>query len=198
MASEIRAEIRKLKGESNTTVTGLKTIKTEALKTSKDTNAEIKQRKAAIEGVISKIKDDLDTKNATRSESIRALADQIRTNAEAMRQVRNAARDQSTGKKGTEKKAVSENTRRLTDSIRKENETLRVAARKIRDEVRKDKETVANKTDTIREAAGMKKGSYSEEDIQKLGFSDLEEAKILMESKDIFDPRVILNVQNHA
>ena len=99
MAAAVRAEINKLKGESNAKVTGLKDIKATALKTAKDTNEEIKQRKAAIEGVISKLNQDVADKNATRSESIRALADQIRANAENIRQIKDAARSQASGLK---------------------------------------------------------------------------------------------------
>lgn len=169
MAAEVRKEINKLKGESNAKVSGLKTIKATALKTAKETNAEIKQRKASIENVISKLKQDVADKNATRSEGIRALADQIRANAENIRQIKEAARSQATGLKGKAKSDVYANARKLADAISKENNTLRTAATKLRDEARNDKKGATDKADAIREAAGMKKkSSFSDEDIKKL------------------------------
>lgn len=197
MAAEVRAEIKKIKEGSDANITGLRSIRKEALTTAKGVKDEIKARTKAVEGVISKIKDDVKSKNATRSESIRSLADQVRANADQIKAVYEQAKAQAGNLKGKDKAAIMKNAKSLADGIRKENDTIRKAARTLRDDARKEKELAVSKADTIREAAGMKK-KYSIEEAQSLGFSDPEDMEAFMSTKHLFDPRVILNVQAHG
>lgn len=94
------------------------------------------------------------------------------------------------------------NVRALIEGIKGENMTLRNAATKLRDEARSEKESTKAKIDTIREAADMKKkpttSKADPELMKKLGFSDMEDMQAFSEAMDLFDPRVILNVQNHV
>lgn len=145
--------------------------------------------------------EDAKSKNATRSESIRSLADQVKMNNSTVKSIYDQAKSQASGKKGKDKSEIMKNAKSLADGVRKENETLRNAARKLRDESRVEKDNATKKADTIRDAAWMKK---TKKDIEvdtelakKLWFSDVDDMIAFSESKSIFDPRVILNVQNH-
>jgi len=201
MASEIRSEIKRMRSEKDVNVKALREIKKNAMNSKKEVNAEIKRRSQAIEWVIKKMKEDVKSKNATRSESIRSLADQVKMNNATVKSIYDQAKSQAGGKKGKEKSEIMKNAKSLADGVRKENETLRNAARKLRDESRSEKDNATKKADTIRDAAWMKK---TKKDIEvdtelakKLWFSDVDDMIAFSESKSIFDPRVILNVQNH-
>ena len=128
-------------------------------------------------------------------------SDQVKMNNATVKSIYDQAKSQAGGKKGKEKSEIMKNAKSLADGVRKENETLRNAARKLRDESRSEKDNATKKADTIRDAAWMKK---TKKDIEvdtelakKLWFSDVDDMIAFSESKSIFDPRVILNVQNH-
>lgn len=80
MMKDIKNKIAAMRTEKNTSVKALREIKAKAVMDSKSVKAEMKTRKAAIDGVIKKVRDDVSAKNATRSQSIVSLADQIRGN----------------------------------------------------------------------------------------------------------------------
>lgn len=80
MMKDLKNQIAAMRTERNTSVKALREIKAKAVMDSKSVKAEMKARKAAIEGVIKKVRDDVSAKNATRSQSIMSLADQIRGN----------------------------------------------------------------------------------------------------------------------
>lgn len=193
MAREVRAQIAKIKGEKDVNVAGLRSIRVDALNTEKALKSEIKARKKAIDGVIKGIREQLKAENATRSASIRSLADHVRANVDSAKSVMTQAKAQAEGKSKTEKAQIMKNAKALVASIRGENETLRVAARKIRDESRSERDKSKAKADTVKKAAG-----FSIEEAQALGFSDPDDMKAFLDTKHLFDPRVILNVQAHG
>lgn len=82
------------------------------------------------------------------------------------------------------------NARAIIEGIQGENKTIRSAAQKLRDEAQQARDEAIQKADYIREAADMKKKT----DVK---FSNPDDEKLFSEMKDIFDPRVILQVQNH-
>lgn len=184
---EIRSQIKAINGQKSEQVGLLKSIRRDSLQGAKQTAKTIETRKKAVSAVIKQITTDLKAKNATRSESIRALAAQIKANVAAY----SALKDQA--KSPAEKK----NLKTIYAGIKSENASLRDAAKAIKSAKAADSAAVKAQKDTLKKTVT----EMSEPDlatIQANGFMDADEVNDFIASRKFFDPSVIQRVQNYV
>lgn len=179
----IKAQIKEVKSGADENISLLRSIKRDALQGARQTRETIQKRKKAIAAVIKQITDDAKAKNATRAESIRALAAQIKANVAAYKALKAQA-------KSPEEKR---NLKAFYSGIKAENESLRGAAGKIRDDVRVEKEGVRAKKETLKKSV-----AEMSEDIHANGFSDADELSDFLEARKFFDPSILIRVQNYV
>lgn len=183
----LRSQIKAIKSEKDENVGLLRAIRRDALQGAKQTRENISKRKKAVAAVIKKVMDEVKAKNATRSESIRSLASQVKANVEAYKALKAQA------KSSEEKK----NLKAFYSGIKAENESLRAAAKKIKDDASSDRAAAKAQKETLKKSVA----EMSEPDIESLkanGFADADELQDFLAARKFFDPSILVRVQNYV